>query len=107
MKHHNTHFLQLSRKIFTSEYSNLSNGAKWLFVVLNELEQKYTGEKEDFFFRTNEDLVNDTGFGITKLKLVKAELVKTDLIKTWRMHFIDKATGRRSEKTVTAYKIIY
>lgn len=51
-KYNNEFFLQLSREIFTPKYKNLSNGAKWLFVVLNELEQRYTTGKpggEDFF----------------------------------------------------------
>ena len=57
MKHGNTNYLQLSRKIFTEEYSHLSNNAKWLFVVLNELEQRYTGDKtEDYFYHSNNDL---------------------------------------------------
>ncbi len=45
MKHGNKYYLQLSRKIFTEEYSHLSNNAKWLFVVLNELEQEFCGDK--------------------------------------------------------------
>ena len=39
MKHGNSNYLQLSRSIFTEKYKTLSNNAKWLFVVLNELEQ--------------------------------------------------------------------
>ena len=106
MKHNNSDYLQLSRKVFRPEYDYLSNNAKWLFVVLNELEQRFTGKKEDFFFRTNENLASDAGIGIAKLKRVKAELVKSDLIHTWRMHFIDNKTGKKSEKTVTAYRIL-
>ena len=50
MKHGNSNYLQLSRSIFTEKYKTLSINAKWLFVVLNELEQRYTGDEKDFFF---------------------------------------------------------
>lgn len=56
MKHGNSNYLQLSRSIFTEKYKTLSINAKWLFVVLNELEQRYTGDEKDYFFRTNEEL---------------------------------------------------
>ena len=59
MKHGNTFYLELTREIFTEEYADLSVGAKWLFVVLNELEQRYTGKDEDFFYRTDAELSED------------------------------------------------
>ena len=88
------------------EYKSLSQNAKWLFVVLNELEQKYTGENENFFFRSNEDLAQDAGMCLKTLKKAKRELLKTDLVKHWRMHFVNTKTGKKSEKTVSAYRIL-
>lgn len=106
MKHGNEFYLELSRTIFTEEYEKLSYKAKWLFVVLNELEQRYTGEHEDFFFRSNTDLVKDAGMKLTVLKEAKAELLNEDLIQSWQMHFVDSKTGRKSEKKVTAYRVL-
>lgn len=105
MKHNNSFYLELSRELFTDQYKTLSINAKWLFVVLNELEQRYTGKNEDFFFRTNAELAEDTGMSLPVLKRAKAELVKTDLIHTYQMHFIDHKTRKKSQKKVTAYKI--
>ena len=106
MKHGNTHYLELSRKIFDERHSQLSLNAKWLFVVLNELEQRYTGDKEDFFFRSNDDLAKDSGMSLPTMKRAKAELVKTDLIQYWHMHFRNTETGKLSEKKVSAYRIL-
>jgi len=106
VKNGNEFFMELSRCLFTEPYCNLSQNAKWLFVVLNELEQRYTGDNTDFFFRSNDDLANDANMSLSALKRTKIELVKTDLIEVWRMHFINKETGKKSEKNVTAYRIL-
>ena len=105
MKYNNTFYLQLTRKIFTDEYKNLSIRAKWLFVVLNELEQRYTGKKEDFFTRSNEQLCGDTGFSLSTLKRAKAELKQTDLVQMWPCHFI-YSNGKKSTMAYTAYRIL-
>lgn len=105
-KHGNTFFLQLTRELFTEEYSYLSRNAKWLFVVLNELEQRFTGKNEDFFYRTNKDLCKDAGMSLPTLKKAKAELLETDLVQSWQTHFINPKTGIKSEKHFTAYRIL-
>lgn len=105
MKHGNNFYMELSRELFRAPYSNLSINAKWLFVVLNELEQKYTGEKEDFFYRSNKELAKDAGMSLSTLKRAKAELLETDLVQAWQSHFIDK-DGKKSEKHFTAYRIL-
>lgn len=108
-KYGNSHYLQLSRDLFSDEYKHLSMGAKWLFVVLNELEQRYTTGREggeDFFFRSDAELAADAGISITTLKRYKAELRKTGLIRVWQMHWIDRKTGKKSEKKVTAYRVM-
>lgn len=105
MKHGNSNYLQLTRSIFTEKYKTLSNNAKWLFVVLNELEQRYTGDDKDYFFRSNEELAEDCGFSLAGLKRAKAELLKTDLVQTWQAHFVDSETGAKSSVHVTCYRI--
>lgn len=110
MKHGNSYYIQLSRLIFNEEpYKSLSINAKWLYVVLKELEQRYTGSDTNWFFRSNEELAEDMGVSLKTLKKAKAELVKTDLIKIGVMHWISgKGTPheKRSEKHVTSYTIL-
>jgi hypothetical protein len=109
MKHGNGFFLELSRHLFTEEYSDLSQNAKWLFVVLNELEQRFTGGKnnKDFFLRSDSELSKDAGMSVATLKRAKSELIKTNLVETWQSHWIlDKAKNKLSEKHVTAYRIL-
>ena len=105
MKTGNKFYIQLTRELFTNTYHNLSTNAKWLFVVLNELEHKFTGNKEDFFTRSDTQLAEDTGFSLATLKRAKAELKKTDLIQTWKCHFINE-DGKKSKLYYTAYRIL-
>ncbi len=106
MKYNNTNFLQLTRKLFQEQYKDLSINAKWLFVVLNELEHRYTGEKEDFFTRSDTQLSKDTGLSLSTLKRAKAELKKTDLIRTWKCHFVNPKTKIKSKVYYTAYRVL-
>lgn len=106
MKYGNEFFLELSRHLFTDKYKHLSQNAKWLFVVLNELEQRFTGTKEDFFTRSDAQLAKDAGMSIATLKRAKAELKETDLIQTWKCHWVYKETGKKSEQYYTAYRIL-
>ncbi len=104
MKHNNTYFAQVSRSIWER---NLSQNAIMLYFWLKELEQRYCGEKVDFFFRTNEQLADDLNWSINTLKKAKAELKKeTDLIETGRMRWVDRNTGQKSEKYVTYYRLL-
>lgn len=106
MKHGNSFYLELTRELFTEEYKTLSNGAKWLFVVLNELEQRYTGKGCDYFFRTDEELAKDAGYSTKTLKRFKKELRETELVEMWNGHFVDSETGKKSEKKVSFYRIL-
>lgn len=100
------YYMELPRSIFTDDrFLQLSDAGKWLFIVLKELEHRYTGPGEDFFFRSNEDLAKDCGWKRTKLTRIKDELQRSGLIETWQMHWIDKETKKKSEKHVTAYRI--
>lgn len=103
------YYIQLTRALTEPQYSNLSPGAKWLFVTLAYNEHRFTTGRaggEDFFFRSDADLARDAGYSITTLKKYKKELKNTDLIKTWAMHWVDPDTGKKSEKKVTAYQLL-
>lgn len=105
MKYGNTYFLELTRELWTEKYKDLSVNAKWLFVTLNECEQRFENQEKHFFYRTDEDLAKDCGFSLPTLKRAKKELSQTDLVKIWRSPFLDLTTGKRSEKHVTCYRI--
>lgn len=104
MKHGNQFYLELRRDIFTEKYSHLSIGAKWLYVVLNEDEQRFTGKSSDYFYRSDDDLAADAGISLPTLKRYKAELRNTDLCEVWTSHFI-LPNGKKSEKKVTCYRL--
>ena len=105
-KHNNANFLQLNREIFNGRYKDLDYQAKWFYAVLSELEHRFTGAKEDFFFRSNQELVNDTGLSESTIKRRKKKLVDAGLIQTWQMHWQDPQTKKKSEKHITAYRIL-
>jgi hypothetical protein len=107
MKYQDGYFIQLPRDIFSNmQFLSLSDSAKWLYIILKELEHRYTGSsKEDFFFRSNQDLAEDCGWSLRKTIRVKKELEESGLIQTWQMHWIDKETNKKSEKHVTAYRL--
>lgn len=106
MKYKKTNFIQVKREIFNDEeYKDLSKDACWLYIVLNELEHRYTGEKTTYFFRSNEDLCIDCRMKLSTFKKAKKELLVTNLIQSWQMHWIDKETNKKSKKKVTAYSI--
>ena len=103
------HFIQLSRDIFDDKYKDLSTGAKWLYVVLNELEHRYTTGKvseKDWFYRSDKDLANDAGMSLATLKKHKVELKETDLVWIGYMHYKYPETGKKSERKITAYRIL-
>ena len=110
MKHGNEYYLQVSRLIFNKEpYKSLSVNAKWLYVVLKELEHQYTSDKINWFYRSNEELAADMGVSLSTLKRAKAELAATDLIELGTMHWIsNKGTPqqKKSEKRITTYTML-
>ncbi len=105
MKHGNTFYLELPRKIFTDEYNYLSNGAKWLYVVLNELEQRFTGKEQNFFYRTDAKLAEDASISLATLKRYKAELRHSGLVEMWNGHFVYE-NGQKSEMKFSCYRIL-
>ena len=106
MKYKEGHFLQLSRNIFNDErFLKLTSSAKWLYVVLNELEHRYSGTEEDSFFRSNEDLAKDSGMSLATVKTAKYELIDVGIIITKQIHWVHKETNKKSRKHITAYKL--
>lgn len=107
MKHGNTYYLELSRDIFNKHtYEELPMYSRWIFTVMNELEQRYTGKKENFFFRSDEDLANDCNLSVATIKRYKKQLIDLEYIQHWNMHYINTETGKKSEKKVSAYRIL-
>ncbi len=62
--------------------STLSRSAKWLYVVLSFLYGQY-GFKTGYFYRTNEQLLEDAGISQMTLKSAKKELINAGYIKVW------------------------
>lgn len=104
MKYKNGFYLQLSRKIFDPKYQDLSTSAKWLYIVLCENEHKFTNGKQKWFYRSDADLAEDTGWSLATVKRAKAELLRTDLVKTKKVHFMDD-NGKKSTKRITTYEM--
>lgn len=108
MKYKRGNYLQLPREIFQSEeFKGLSVNARWLYVVLSELEHRFTNKKDNFFFRSNEELVNDAGMSLPTLKRAKKELKESGLVTIRQMHWVDKKTKKKSEKHITAFIMDY
>lgn len=103
MKYNNTYFIQLSRTIFDDKYKTLSVNAKWLYCVLNELEHRFSRESDGLFYRTNEELAEDSGMSLATLKRAKKELAESGLIEICKVHFI--TNGVKSKKQITGYRI--
>jgi len=98
-------FTQVSRSIFLED-CKLSYKAKWFYIVLCELEHRYTGRKTLWFFRTQDNLKKDTGMSIKLIRRCKNELVDCGILKTGKMHWVDKDTGKKSEKHVTTFTLL-
>lgn len=106
MKYDNDYYLQLSRHLFDDKYFNLSVNAKWLFVVLNELEQRYCSRDKNYFYRTDNDLVEDSGLSLSTVKRAKKELIEAGLISCNLSPFISDVTNKKSKMHVTVYEIL-
>lgn len=105
MKYNNTYFIQLSRAIFEDKYKSMSVNAKWLYCVLVELEHKYTGNDKSWFFRTDEELAEDSGMSLRTVRRAKQELKDSGLVNIGYAHYIDSETGKKSKKKLTTFSI--
>jgi len=104
MKYGNEFYLQLTRLLWT-EYDDLSNNAKLLFITLNELEQRYTSREQTYFYRSDADLAKDCHFSKSTLKRAKQELKNTDLVKITLIPFT-LPNGKKTKEHVTVYQIM-
>lgn len=82
MKYKNEYYMQITRRIVNDDAcKTLSINAKWLYIVLKELEQRFcAGNKRNVFTRSDPQLAEDTGMSLATLKRAKAELAKTELV---------------------------
>jgi excisionase family DNA binding protein len=79
-------FVQIDRELFKGK---VSAGAMSLYVVLTELEYRFTTgreSKENYFWRTANELATDTGMAIQTIRKYRKELEKAGLIETWKHH---------------------
>lgn len=107
-KYDNKNYLELNRDIFQEPYcSLLSYHAKWLFVVLKELEHRYCTSDTYEFFRTDKDLIKDTGLSEKTLKKAKKELkdYASDLIDISSKPIWDPEKKKYTKGHITHYCI--
>ncbi len=99
-------YIKLPRDIFKGgKYEGLSKNAKWLYIILNELEARFTKGERVQFFRTDKELAKDCDMSLKTFKAAKAELRKTGLVKLGKTHFVDE-NGKKSQKSITTYEIL-
>jgi hypothetical protein len=107
MKYGNEYYMQVSRRIVSDEkYKDLSINARWLYVVLKELEQRYCSggvDSRQFFLRSDKQLAEDSGMSLPTLKRAKAELDTTDLVRIGIGWYTYKG---RKDKHVTSYTVL-
>lgn len=85
---------------------SVSYSTRWLYTHLCLLEHRLTGKREDFFFRSIKDLNKDTQISCRQLIESIKKLNQLNLIHSWQMHWIDKKTGKKSQKHITAFRIL-
>lgn len=101
--YNNEAWFKCSKKIINDQ--NLSQSAKWLYVVLSCLNNNY-GSNTGKFTRTNDELVKDSGIKITTLKKAKKELIDAGYIKVSRANLIDLSAKKRTSFSVCEYDLI-
>jgi hypothetical protein len=86
----------------------VSFATRWLYVHLNFLENKFTGssDKDDFFIHTIKEISNETGISNRQIGKSIRVLKDLGLIQTWQAHWIYKNTGKKSEKHMTAFRML-
>ena len=105
MKYGNEYFMQVSRRIVNDEkYKGLSLSARWLYLVLKELEHRFCSAEKHFFLRSDEQLAEDSGMCIATIKRAKKELKNTDLVKIGTGWYVNNE-GQKV-KHVTSYTLL-
>lgn len=114
-KYKSGNFFQVSRLIFKDQkFLDLSHTAKYFFFMLCEIEHRFTGirtknkkkRSEDYFFRSTNDLETDTGLTENTLRKCRKELEAIGYIQTWKMHWVNNETGKKSEKHTIAFRLL-
>lgn len=109
MKYKGSNFCQVLNnaiKKLNETNEKIPYSAKWLYIHLNYLEHRYSGKTEDYFFRSINDLQQDTQSG--RKQIIKGIKILKDigLIHTWQMHWVHKETKKKSKKHITAFRIL-
>ncbi len=102
-KYKSGNFVQINRDIFKTDYHH---NTIYIYIDLSELEHRFTGLREDFFFRSLEDLSKDCKMNKNTIIKHRKPLIDHGWVKMWKMHWLDRETGKKSEKHVTAYRIL-
>lgn len=108
MKYLDSNFFEISNPAFDNlANSKISTSAKWLYTVLKRLEHRFAGKNEDFFFRSIDELSKDSSLSKPTITKSLKELEQNDLIQKWQMHWwMDKEKTKKSEKHITAFRIL-
>lgn len=105
-KHGNTFYIELDRGIFDPKHQNLPMGAKLLYVVLTELEHRYTSEEKDYFYHSDKDIATLAKMSARSVCTFKKLLIKAELIQHGNYHWVNQTTGKKSEKKVSVYRVL-
>ena len=79
----NGNFFRVSHRVFESEnFRSLKPGAKVLYMTLCHLRNRF-GNRDGIFFRTDRDLMIDSGLAQSTISEAKQELIDADLLR-WK-----------------------
>lgn len=117
-KYNQEAFFQVPRILFKNTdqpatINSLSLSAFKLYVWLKELEHRFTSDRkkkkkpsQDYFYRSDADLMHDSGLSHGAIQKAKKELSAKGLYQTWQMHWwMDEKHERKSYKHVTAFRM--
>jgi hypothetical protein len=117
-KYNKEAFFQIPRLHFKNHdhpatINRLSLPAFKLYFWLKELEHRLTSDKkkknkakQDYFYRSDNQLVLDTGLSHGSIQKAKVELKSLGFYETWQMHWwIDDDRTKKSFKHVTAFRM--
>lgn len=95
-------FIKIPEEFANEKISLLSSQAVKLYNHLTFLDNKYTTEERDYFFRSNQDIADELDISLPTFKRIKKELLEKcpDLIESWQVNVPGSA------KHITAYRLI-
>jgi len=98
-------YIQVSKKGLEKAKSTGGSGG-WLYIILVYDEHRFTGRKENFFYRSLEDLAADSGLSRSTIARLIPKLVAAQAIETWQGHFRNPKTGKLSEERMNHFRIL-